>query len=201
DTIYSMRSDRPLGSNEHLRVHIDLMAPWTKSALHRVVFRDLVTPGKGQLYGGAADIKNFTGESLMLSDIVLAEPDNGTWQRGDAKLGLVPPRQFMEGRPLRLFYEIYNLPAESSYRTEIIMEPVEGESGFGRIKKLFGGKGNGVQLQFDGVSNPNADGIVQELRQVTAQVKPGKYRVSVRVTNLANQQSVRSETMFVVLKD
>ena len=200
DTVYSMRADRALGPNEHLRLHIDLPASYTKAGLHRVVLRDLVTPGKGQLYGGAADIKNFTGPSLMLSDIVLAEPDNGTWRRGDAKLGLVPPRQFMEGKPLRLFYEIYNLPAESSYRTEINMESVEGESGFGRIKKLFGGKGNGVQVQFDGVANPNADGIIQELRQVTAQVKPGKYRVTVRVTNLANQQSVRSETMFVVLK-
>ncbi|HEY0304842.1 MAG TPA: GWxTD domain-containing protein, partial [Longimicrobiales bacterium] len=201
DTVYSMRSDRPLGENEHLRLHIDLPANYTKTGLHRVVLRDLVTPGKGQLYGGAADIKNFAGTSLMLSDVVLAEPDNGTWQRGDARLGLVPPRQFMEGRPLRLFYEIYNLPADAGYRTEIVMEPVEGESGFGRIKKLFGGKGNGVQLQFDGVAAPNAAGVVQELRQVTAQVKPGKYRVSVRVTNLKDQQSVRSETMFVVLKN
>ncbi len=201
DTVYSMRSDRALGPSEHLRVHIDLPAIYTKTGLHRVVLRDLVTPGKGQLYGGSADIKNFTGASLMLSDIVLAEPDNGTWQRGDAKLGLVPPRQFMEGRPLKLFYEIYNLPAETQYRTEIVMEPVDGETGFGRLKKLFGGGGRGVQLQFDGVANPAADGTIQELRQVTAQVKPGKYRVTVRVTNLQDQQSVRSETMFVVLKD
>ncbi|HET9440337.1 MAG TPA: GWxTD domain-containing protein [Longimicrobiales bacterium] len=201
DTTFSLRSSRPLGDNEHLRLHIDLPARSTSSMVHRVVLRDLVTPGKGQLYGGDAEIKNFTGTSLMLSDVVLAEPDNGTWQRGEARLGLVPPRQFMEGKPLRLFYEIYNLPGNADYRTEIIMEPVEGETGFGRIKKLFGGGGNGVRLQFDGVAPSNTAGVVQELRQVTTQVKPGKYRVSVRVTNLQNAQSVRSETMFVVLKD
>jgi GWxTD domain-containing protein len=200
DTVVSMRSARLLGEHEHLRLHLDLPAPYSKTSIHRIVIRDLVTPGKGQLYGGEADIKNFTGTMLMLSDVVLAEPENGTWQRGEAKLGLVPPRQFMEGQPLRLFYEIYNLPSEAEYRTEIIMEPMEGETGFGRIKKLFGGGGSGVRLQFDGVAPANNTGVLQELRQVTAQVKPGKYRVTVRVTNLADQQSVRSETVFVVLK-
>jgi hypothetical protein len=42
--------------------------------------------------------------------------------------------------------------------------------------------------------------VIQELRQVTAQVKPGRYRVTVRVTNLQNNQTVRSETVFVVMK-
>ena len=200
DTVLTMRSPRMLGESEHLRLHMDLNAPYTKTGVHRVVIRDLITPGKGQLYGGDADIKNFTATTLTLSDIVLAEPDNGTWQRGDVKLGLVPPRQFVEGRPLRLFYEIYNLPQNTDYRTEIIMEPMEGESGFGRIKKLFGGGGKGVQMQFDGVAAPAPSGAVQEMKQVTAQVKPGRYRVTVRVTNLQNSQSVRSETVFVVLK-
>jgi hypothetical protein len=201
DTVMTMRSPRVLGENEHLRLHMDLHAPYSKTSIHRIVIRDLVTPGKGQLYGGDADIKNFTSNTLMLSDIVLAEPDNGTWRRGDVKLGLVPPRQFMEGRPLRLFYEIYNLPADTDYRTEIIMEPMEGETGFGRLKRLFGGgTGRGVNTSFDGVSPPNSNGVVQEMRQVTAQVKPGKYRVTVRVTNLQNNQSVRSETIFLVMK-
>jgi hypothetical protein len=200
DTTYTLRSSRQLGANEHLRLHIDLPAQNSKSALHRVVLRDLVTPGKGQLYGGPADMKDFTTSALSLSDVVLAEPGNGTWRRGDATLGLVPPRQFIEGQPLRLFYEIYNLPVSTEYRTEIIMQPVEGETGFGRIKKLFGGGGNGVRTQFDGVAPAAHDGTIQELRQVTAQVKPGKYRVTVRVTNLQNAQTVRSETMFVVLK-
>jgi hypothetical protein len=80
------------------------------------------------------------------------------------------------------------------------MEPVQGESGFGRLKKLFGGGGAGVRTQFSGVSAANANGILQELRQVTTQVKPGKYRITVRVTNLQNAQTVRSETMFMVLR-
>ncbi len=201
DTTYFLKSTRLLGENEHLRVHLDLSARASKSLVHRVVLRDLVTPGRGQLYGGDAEIRSFQGNGLMLSDVVLAEPDNGTWQRGDAKLGLVPPRQFPEGQPLRLFYEVYNLPAQADYRTEIVMESVEAETGFGRLKRLFGGGRNPIRLQFDGVAAPNSDGIIQELRQVTTQVKPGKYRVSVRVTNLGTNESVKSETLFVVLKN
>jgi GWxTD domain-containing protein len=199
DTVYMLRSNRQLGADEHIRLHLDLAAPVSGAGTHRIVLRDLITPGKGQLYGGAADLKQFEGDALMISDVVLAEPDNGTWQRGNATLGLVPPRQFQEGRPLRLFYELYNLAPETPYRTEIMMDPIDAPVGFGRIKRLLGGGSGKVQLQFDGVA-PTGQGVIQELRQVTPQVKPGKYRVIVRVTNLQNQQTVRSETMFIVLK-
>ena len=201
DTTFSMRSSRMLGENEHVRIHLELPAQASPSLMHRVVLRDLVTPGVGQIYGGDAELKNFSGSALMVSDIVLAEPDSGSWVRGDAKLGLVPPRQFREGRPLRLFYEIYNLPANTQYRTEIVMESIDAETGFGRLKRLFGGGRKPVRLQFDGTAQPNADGVVQELRQVMAQVKPGKYRVGITITNLQTSEKAESETLFVVLKN
>ena len=200
DTTYNFWSTRVLGTNEYLRVTVNMSVPFAKAAQHRIVLRDLIDPGAGQLYGGPSELKNFAGPSLMASDIVLAESDDGVWNRGLAHLGLVPPRQFAENKPLKVFYELYNLPAETPYRTEIDMMPVEGETGFGRLKKLFGAKGSGIHLSFEGMAQPNADGTVQELRQITTQVKPGKYRIEVRVTNLTNQQSVRTATVFVVSK-
>jgi hypothetical protein len=200
DTVYTLRSKRLLNADEHLRLHIDLPTPAT-AATHRIVLRDLITPGKGQLYGGEAVVKRFDSPALMISDVVLAEPGNGSWTRGDAKLGLVPPRQFAEGRPLRLFYELYNLAPETPYRTEITLEPTTGTGGFGRLKKLFGGSGGKVEVKFEGVAPADSRGTIQELRQIAPQAKPGKYRVLVRVTNLKNQQTARSETMFVVLKN
>jgi hypothetical protein len=198
DTVFTFWSSRVLREREHLRLTMDMVVPLARTGVHRIVLRDLTNPGVGQLYGGLSEVKNFAGESLMLSDIVLAESDDGNWRRGLARLALVPPRQFAEKKPVKIFYEIYNLPAEVAYRTEISMTPVEGISGFGRIKKLFGRKGSDIALQFEGLAQPNADGTVQELRQVVAEVKPGKYRIAVRVTNLQNQQSVRTETVFIV---
>jgi hypothetical protein len=198
DSVFTYLSSHTLGQFEHLRMTIDMTVPPAKAGIHRIVLRDRINPGMGQLYGGNADLKNFSGDGLMVSDVVLAESEDGAWERGDAKLGLVPPRQFEEKKPLKLFYEIYNLPAGASYRTEISMAPVEGITGFGRIKRLFGGSDGKVQLQYDGQAPAYTNGTLQELKQVTAEIKPGKYKVVVRVTNLDNQQSVRSETLFVV---
>ena len=200
DTTYNFWSTRVLGEQEHLRLTVNMSVKSAKAAIHRIVLRDLADPGVGQLYGGPSELKNFSSPSLMISDIVLAESEDGVWQRGLAHLGLVPPRQFEEKKPLKVFYELYNLPLDTPYRTEIAMIPVEGVTGFGRLKKLLGGKDGAIHLQFDGVSQPDADNVVQELRQVSAEVKPGKYRIEVRVTNLANQQAVRTETMFIVGK-
>ncbi|MGQ0814543.1 MAG: hypothetical protein ACT4O1_08755 [Gemmatimonadota bacterium] len=198
DSVFTYLSSRVLGDDEYLRLTIDMTVPHAESAVHRIILRDRIKPGVGQLYGGSAEIRNFSGGSLMMSDIVLAESEDGSWKRGDARLALVPPRQFEEKRPLKLFYELYNLPVTAAYRTEITMTPVEGVTGFGRIRKLFGGSSGKIQLQFEGVAPLDTEGTIQELKQVRADVKPGKYNVVVRVTNLDNQQSVRSETVFVV---
>lgn len=200
DTLYVFRSNRVLGDKEYLRVTIDMAAPFSKTGVHRVVLRDEINPGVGQLYGGPSDLKNFSGKSLMISDIILAAPEEGTWTRGNARLGLVPPRQFEEKRPLKLFYEIYNLAANTPYRTEISMAPVAGVTGFGRIKKLFGGNDGKVQLQFDGIAPAasTAVGTIQELRELSTEMKPGRYKVVVRITNLQDQQSVRSETLLLI---
>jgi hypothetical protein len=201
DSVFTFLSSRVLGPNEHLRMTIDMTVPFSKTGMHRIVLRDRVNPGVGQLYGGDSDIKNFSaGMTLMMSDVILAESEDGAWRRGDARLGLVPPRQFMEKKPLKVFYEIYNLPASTPYRTEVTLMPVEGVTGFGRIRKLFGGGDGKIQLQFDGMAPPDTEGTIQELKQVSAEVKPGKYKVIVRITNLDNQQSVLSETMFIVGK-
>lgn len=198
DSVFSFLSSRVLGRDENLRLTLDMTVPHAKAGIHRIVLRDRVNPGAGQLYGGPSELKNFTGAALMMSDIVLGESEDGAWSRGIAKLGLVPPRQFEEKKPLKVFYELYNLPPHANYRTEISMAPVDGVTGFGRIKKLFGGSDGKIQLQFDGVAPFETEGTIQELKEVTAEVKPGKYKVVVRVTNLGNQQSVRSETVFVV---
>ena len=198
DTVYSLRSPRVLSAGEYLRLHMKLDAPYSPNSTHRVVLRDMVTPGVGQMYGGPSELRGFAGSSLAISDIVLAEPGVGSWERGEAKLRLVPPRQFEEKRPLRVFYEVYNLPANTEYRTEITLAPVETSIGLGRLKKLFGGDDGKVQLRFDGTVPEGTKGTVQEVREVTPAVKPGKYKLVVRVTNLADQQTVRSETSFIV---
>ncbi|MGH7468474.1 MAG: GWxTD domain-containing protein [Longimicrobiales bacterium] len=200
DTVHQFRSDRRLGDGEHLRVHTDLTAAASGSTIHRLVIRDLGRPGRGQMYGGTTTVPAYDAPSLLLSDIVLAEPDPGAWHRGEAVLALVPPRQFLEGQPLTLFYELYNLQADAPYRTEITLEPTAQSTGFGKLKRLLGAGDGSLRLRFDGVARVNSAGHVQEIRRVTTELKPGKYNVRVRVTNLANQQVAVTAKEFVVIK-
>ena len=200
DTTYSFRSDRRLGLGEHVRLHTSLATASSKTTIHRLVIRDLGKPSRGQMYGGGTTVPSYLSAGLMISDIVLAEPNDGTWERGAAKLALVPPRQFLESRPLTLFYELYNLPAATPYRTEISLAPTDKSGGLGNIKRLFGGKDGTMRLSFEGSARVDAAGRVQETRRVTTELKPGRYRVIVKVTNLQNQQVTTMEKQFVVIE-
>jgi hypothetical protein len=176
DTTYSFRSDRRLGDGEHVRLHTSLAASSSKTTIHRLVIRDLGKASRGQMYGGGTTVPSYLSAGLMISDIVLAEPTDGTWERGTAKLALVPPRQFLESRPLTLFYELYNLPDATPYKTEISLAPTDKSGGLGSIKKLFGGKDGSMRLSFEGSARVDALGRVQETRRVTTQLKPGATR-------------------------
>lgn len=199
DTTYHLRSARVLGTGEHLRVFTRLAARPSLATVHRVVINDLGNPEAGQMYGGATTIPDFASQKLGTSDIVLAESEPGNWHRGNARLALVPPRQFVEGESLTLFYEIYNLAAGTPYRTEIDVTPTE-ETGFSKLRRLFGGGGGAVRLSFDGSAQLDPNRNVQELRRVSPSLKPGRYRARVTVTNLEDQQSATVEKAFIVIE-
>jgi hypothetical protein len=199
ETTHHFRSQKPLAQGEHLRVHSDLSAPASRSTIHRIVVRDLAREGHGQMYGGGTIVPAYNSQALMISDVVLAEPDRGVWHRENADLALVPPRQFLEREPLTLFYELYNLPTGVTYSTEITLTPSAESSGFTRLKRLFGGDGT-IRLSFSSQAALNRAGHVQEIRRVSTELKPGKYNVQIRVTNLANQQVTTAAKEFVVIK-
>lgn len=202
DTTYTYLSSHTLRKDEYLRLHATLASAATQSAMHRVVVRDAHQPDKGQLYGGSVPINSYDTPKLTISDIVLAEPEPGTWKRREAQLAFVPPRQFVEGEPVNLFYEIYNLPRGADYRTEISLEPAEGgaATGFTRLKRLFGGSDGRVNLSFTGVANADPELGVQEVRRMSSGVKSGKYQLIVRITNLATGETAQRAIQYVVLK-
>ena len=202
DTVYRYRAPRPLGEGEYLRTHVRLAAPPSGSAVHRLLVRNDADPGQGRLYGGPARVRDYSGGALLVSDIVLAEPDSGgTWRRGAASLALVPPRQFPAREPVTVFYEIYNLPAGTPYRTEIRLEPPAAPGPLARIGRLLGlGGGGSVRLRFEGQAAPGPDGAVQEIRRVASRMGPGRYRLRVAITDLAGGRTATSETQFLVLE-
>ncbi len=166
---------------------------------HRLVVRDAEDSTTGGMLGRALDIPDFGGNSLMLSDVVLAAPgETGSFRRGGIALRLVPTREY-QGGAFDVFYEVYNLAADHAYTTELLIEHQGG--GIGRaVKRLFGGGGPAVRLRFEGVAQPESDGVVREIRSVESELSPGRYRVRILVTDGETGRSATRERPFTVIE-
>jgi hypothetical protein len=186
----------PANDSDLFRLHVEVAAPPSQSTVQRVIVSDPSEPGIGQLYGGPFPVPDYRGSKLMISDLVLAEPvSGGRWRRGGVALALVPTGYF-RGGSFNVFYEIYNLAQDAPFNTEIEIEPVRETAGQ-KLRGLFGGKSK-MTLRFSGVASNVVNGTLQELRRVDAPLPPGKYRLSVTVTNPATREAVRTERVFAV---
>ena len=187
----------PVDDGEFLRTTGTLCTTPDYNAYVRLtVATDSVTGVTG---GGEIRIPDYSGRNLMMSSLLFARAEPGRFVRGDARLDLVPPRQFAEGESMRIFYELYNLPAGRAYRTDINFRTTEGNV----LSRLFKGKTN-TTVTFEG-SVPEGgakDNIVQELRTLVPQIEAGETEVTVTVTDLITGESARStKTIWIVPTD
>lgn len=168
---------RPLAGEHLLHTHIEVEAPPSGTTLQRVIMTDATRPGIGQLYGSAFPIPDYSGDGLMLSDIALGQPEAAAgWQRGDVTLALLPTSQLPESS-FDVYYEVYNLPAGDRYVTELSIEQVGERTG------RHADEDTSVRTSFSGIAATGADGSLPELRRVDATLAPGRYRLSVTVTD------------------
>lgn len=199
DTTVRFWSSRELGRRDNVRFHLNLRAPPSSSSIQRILIHDLYAPAAGTVYRGKQEVPDFGGSHLVLSDLVIADSStHGPWQRDVIQLSLLPPRSLIPNQLFSLFYEIYNLPAGDSYRTELRIEPIDGNRVLRKLGRLFGGGGNTIRVSFDERSSSNLAGTQQQVRQLRADLKPGRYRLRVTVTNLRTAESATRTRSFIV---
>jgi hypothetical protein len=167
--------------DEILRGHLALDVDPVQDAAYRVNLRDVRDSHVGMIYGGTIDIRDYSGDTLMVSDIVLAEQrEEGSFVRNGQPLSLAPTQVFRAGM-FRSYYEIYNLTPGSSYRTEITIEPYRGGVR-SAVKGIFG-RDTGVKLHFDDVVPAGASSTLAQLRDVNSALDPGDYIFRLIVTS------------------
>jgi hypothetical protein len=197
DTTHRMRFARALRDDELLRTSVSLNVQPSDDAMYRLVAGDSAS-GRGRMETGSSTIRDYADSGLMVSDIVLAHPDSvGEWKRGDATFALALPRQFEEERPFTVYYEVYNLSADAPYSTRIVVEPTERRGFFSRLGSLFGGGGAAINVRFDDVADPDADGVVAETRRLATDLAAGTYRMVVTISTPGGESAV-SESTFTV---
>jgi hypothetical protein len=149
---------------------------------------DATVPGVGQYYGSPYRVPDYRGDSLMISDIALGLPGGGGgWTRRDATLALLPSSQF-PGSSFDVYYEVYNLPADRPYTTDISVERLD----------AGGDAASPLHTRFTGEARPADDGIVGELRRVDATLDEGRYRLTVTVTDRVEGRSVSRSRVLEV---
>lgn len=176
--------DRSVDGDHLLHAHVETRARPATSTAMRVVMIDAPDPGTGQMYQRGFRVPDFTGDTLMLSDLALGLPErSGGWRRGDQTLTLLPAN-FFPGGLFDVYYEVYNLPRGDRYTTEMALEAVDAT---GRPEE---GE-EPIRVRFVDESIAGPDGTLPELRRVDAPLDRGRYRMTVTVTNQATGRSAR----------
>ncbi len=190
DSVFVAR-DRPLDDDHLLHTYIETEARPSSTTVQRVIMIDAPNPGTGQLYTHPFVIPDYSGSRLMLSDIALGLPGGvDGWRRGDATLALLPSNDFPSGT-FDVFYEVYNLPKDHRYTTEVSFAPIDA-AGRPRAHERV------VRVSFTGQAASDAGGLLRELRRVDAPLDEGYYRLVVRVTDAEDgREATRTRVLRV----
>lgn len=145
----------------------------------------------GRLRGTLA-VPGFATGALELSSLVLA-PDSARSDR-EATLAAMPPDLgFATGAALGAYAELYGLTVvdgTARYRARYSFAPVR--SPLGRLLR----GGDPVSFEFERVATAG-ETIVERLQLEPGRVPPGRYRVTLAVTDVAT--NVKSETVALVV--
>src|SRR5690606_1112624 len=136
-------------------------------------------------------IPDYSGDTLMISDIALGLPDATTgWTRGATMLALLPTSQF-PASAFDVYYELYNMPPGHGYAAEISVHAVHSA---GTALPAAAP----IRLRFDGAAPAEPGVALPESRRVQASLARGHYRLTVTVTDVVSGRfTSRSRTFRV----
>jgi hypothetical protein len=137
--------------------------------------------GAGRIRCEPVRLRNFGGGELCTSDLVLARADPlGAWRRGDLALDPALPCRVQRGDRFPLYYELYNLRGGLRYGTRIRIMHAEPEPRR-TLPSLFRRSRESVEVRFEDAASPDTEGVVRQLRKLTAELRPGRYTIRLTV--------------------
>lgn len=136
---------------------------------------------RGDVASDTIAVTPFDGHGFAVSDLVLGRTGELSWTMAGDTVFVSPLDRFPGGGDAQLYYEVYGLPAGTTYHTEIRVERRGGGSIFSAIRHLFGGNHPPVLLAFDATS----EGPVNRIHRAIAlrDVPTGGYDLTLRITD------------------
>lgn len=168
----------------------------------------------GSAVGFARDslaVRGFEDGDLAMSDLLFARrvlpaeaPATATSVTiGDLAVHPVPWRVFSKADPMLLVFQVYDVEVgpdgTARYGIEAVLDRADRPSLLGRIGRLVtGADPTAVSVSFD-ASAPGPDDT-NSFALDTANVEPGTWRVTVRITDRANGKTVTSEAIVELIE-
>ncbi|MCH8276897.1 MAG: tetratricopeptide repeat protein [Bacteroidetes bacterium] len=206
NTIYGLKTNQV--------VHFEESSLWVNTqalrvpAGHQEVSVEFETVGGGTVAVQRRDvvIKDFSGDNLALSDVMLAyridETDDGRpvlpsdIVRDNLSIMPAPWSVFSRAQPIYLYFEVYNLTLKADgiadYEVEAVLKPKAQGSKVGKlVRGLFGGGDEGVSVTLLIQVASENDGQYLILDATTED--PGLYTLVLRVKDLVSGKKTESE--------
>ncbi len=164
-------------------------------------------------------VEDFTGESLRMSNVVLAnattrisnEENSGLALYQNGEVNLVPclSYRFTADTPIYIYYEVYNLAlaanGQSRYRIDYVVESQQEAKNlvsraFDRIGQLLG-KGArpiAVTSSFESAGDQRLEKLYQSLAMLGHPA--GQYDLTIRLTDQISGQSAERRVTFEIIK-
>lgn len=146
--------------------------------------------------------------AVTVSSLVLARPGAGDWVRGEEALALNPLHVYRPDATVDIYYEIYGLPADAAYTTEIVLvqaddppvqtldPPVEW------VYELLEEKRAALRLRFDEVARSyGRPGLERRMTVTLRGIGPGRYVLIVAIAPYEEDVTVYRITPLYVDRD
>ncbi len=134
----------------------------------------------GQMLEDTVHIPDPVTEPIAVSDLIIGREDSELrWVTGGDTVNLTPSARFAPTVRLQVYYEIHGLDRGASYRSRLEVRKEGGGSILGFFKRLFGGGGPPIALNFEGLASGPTSRILQSVD--IGDLTPGRYRLRVIV--------------------
>lgn len=182
DTTMYYGTERLAAAGSWLRAYLEVQQQPRERVVYRIVVGDAFDPRTGALYGGPVELRDFGENRIQMSDVVLTrEEDEGHWTRGELVFPLTPAQAFAPTEPITIFYEVYNLPPDTPFRTTVRVVP-EVRGLVDRMADVVDPGSRSLRVGFQS-RTPPGDGPVQEVRTLQVPLRPDEYLLEVTVTD------------------
>ena len=158
---------------------------------------------------------DYTGASLQLSDIrfsssITETNETGLFVRHGLKIIPYPARMYPQSTPVYLYYEIYNLTSANSggtaFQTQLEITPREGQRHI--VWRLFTALGSLVNRSSDDRSlllvfedGGTAKDTYKYTSIDTGESEPGRYTLTLTITDLNSGQKTSRSADFIIVKN